>query len=242
MPSNDDFTSVRSEGGLLPPDLLRRIVAGDQELGGLSPKDYALPATDRLGEAAARVWARAKAYWAAFRASVQDLPPSETGVTETREQWLRPLLRDLGYRELEFRSAAEVIGERRYLISHRSGPVAVHLVSTLQDLDRSAPSASGERRMSPHALVQEYLNVSDALYGIVSNGRLLRLLRDNASITRQAYVELTWNPCSRAGCTPTSCFSTWCCTAPACPSPTLRGASAGWSSGERKRKLKAHVP
>ncbi|MBI4506368.1 MAG: N-6 DNA methylase, partial [Chloroflexi bacterium] len=184
-----EFTTARSEGGLLPPDLLQRIVGNDPELGGLAPKDYGLAATDRLGEAAARAWAKVKAYWAAFRAATADLPAAESGVTQTRQQWLLPLLRELGYGEAEYRAGAEIVGERRYLISHRAGPVPVHVESFRQDLDRAAPAASGQRRMSPHALLQEYLNVSEATYGLVSNGLRLRLLRDNASLTRQAYVE-----------------------------------------------------
>ena len=46
-------------------------------------------------------------------------------------------------------------------------------------------------RASPHSLVQEFLNRSPGhLWGFVSNGLRLRILRDNASLTRQAYVEL----------------------------------------------------
>ncbi|MBI4321320.1 MAG: N-6 DNA methylase [Chloroflexi bacterium] len=185
-----EFVTVRSEGGLLPPDLLQRIVGGDRDLDGFQPQEYGLAATDRLGEAAARAWARAKTYWAAFRAATEGLPDSETGVTQTREQWLLPLLRELGYRDVEYRAAAESIGERRYSLSHRSESLPLHLVSFRQSLDRAAPAAAGQRRMSPHALLQEYLNVSDASYGIVSNGLQLRLLRDSASLTRLAYVEL----------------------------------------------------
>jgi hypothetical protein len=44
--------------------------------------------------------------------------------------------------------------------------------------------------MSPHGLVQELLNRSEErLWGFVSNGLTLRVLRDNVSLTRQAYVE-----------------------------------------------------
>ncbi|MBY0482596.1 MAG: restriction endonuclease [Chitinophagaceae bacterium] len=44
-------------------------------------------------------------------------------------------------------------------------------------------------RVSPHAMVQEYLNYSEHLYGMVTNGRQLRLLRDASRITRLSYVE-----------------------------------------------------
>src|SRR5438309_340793 len=91
------FPSVRSEGGLLPPDLLLRISEGDAELGGLSPKDYGLGERDRLGDAMARDWQRGRAYWAAFLAATDGLPDSASGVTETRDQWVLPLLRLLGF-------------------------------------------------------------------------------------------------------------------------------------------------
>ena len=56
------FPTMRSEGGLLPPDLLLRISEGDTELGGLSPKDYGLSERDRLGDAIARDWQSVRAY------------------------------------------------------------------------------------------------------------------------------------------------------------------------------------
>ena len=66
----------------------------------------------------------------------------------------------------------------------------VHLVGARVPIDRRTPGAVGAARTSPHGLVQEFLNRSDRhLWAIVSNGRLLRLLRDNASLTRTAFVE-----------------------------------------------------
>jgi hypothetical protein len=53
-----EFTTARSEGGLLPPDLLQRIAAGDSDPGGLAAADYGFPAGERLGEVVARAWAR----------------------------------------------------------------------------------------------------------------------------------------------------------------------------------------
>ncbi|HZK67106.1 MAG TPA: N-6 DNA methylase, partial [Chloroflexota bacterium] len=192
--SNSAFPTVRSEGGLLPPDLLTRIVAGDSDLGGMSPQDFGLAPTDRLGEAISRAWGRVKAYWSALQASREGLPEADTGVTETREQWVLPLLRELGYGRLEHRAAAEEIEGRRYLISHRSASgkavVPVHVVSFRQDLDHSRREAGTDGvRLSPHSLVQEYLNRGGSLLGIVTNGLQLRLLRDNHSLTRMAFVE-----------------------------------------------------
>src|SRR5689334_9421135 len=35
-----EFQTIRSEGGLLPPDLLRRIVDPASKVGGVEPTDY----------------------------------------------------------------------------------------------------------------------------------------------------------------------------------------------------------
>jgi hypothetical protein len=184
-----EFTTARSVGGLLPPDVLQAVIANDREMGGLAPTDYGLPPAERVGEAAARAWAKAKNHWASFRSSTEDLPASESGVTQTRDQWLLPLLRDLGFAPT-FGAQPEAGGTRRYSVSHRDGPVPLHLLSFRQSLDHGATAASGQRRAAPHAVLQDYLNTAeDELYGVVSNGHLLRLLRKNASLTRQAYLE-----------------------------------------------------
>jgi hypothetical protein len=43
--------------------------------------------------------------------------------------------------------------------------------------------------MSAHAIVQEYLNLSEQLYGLVTNGRVLRLLRDSSRLIKLSYIE-----------------------------------------------------
>jgi hypothetical protein len=53
------------------------------------------------------------------------------------------------------------------------------------------PETAKTRRRSPFMLAQEALNASDASqWAIVSNGLTLRILRDNASLTRPAYIEV----------------------------------------------------
>jgi hypothetical protein len=36
------FTTIRTEGAILPADLLQRVASGDKELGGLKPAGYHL--------------------------------------------------------------------------------------------------------------------------------------------------------------------------------------------------------
>jgi hypothetical protein len=83
-----------------------------------------------------------------------------------------------------------VIGGKNYPISHRAGSgeesPPVQIEGFRIDLDRRPEG----RRLSPQALVQEYLNNSDShLWGIVSNGFLLRLLRDTSRTSRPSYLE-----------------------------------------------------
>ncbi|MDP9438256.1 MAG: N-6 DNA methylase [Actinomycetota bacterium] len=146
-----------------------------------------------MNEVTARAWERVKAYWAAFRAGTESLGIGETGITETRELWLLPLFRELGYGRLVYRQTVEEIDGHRYAISHQAGDGGdappVHLVSLKQELDRPAGATAGQPRTSPHGVLQEYLSRTEHLWGIVANGKRLRLLRDNQSLSRAAYIE-----------------------------------------------------
>ncbi|HMM35414.1 MAG TPA: type II DNA modification enzyme, partial [Thermoanaerobaculia bacterium] len=187
--SQTGFAALQTEGAILPADLLRRIAEGDSSLGGLDPASYHLPAGERLSEAVSRSWSRLQGSWAAFKAAGERLPEADAGTSLTRERWLLPLFQELGYGRLT-PSKPITIGEKSYGVSHGWQHSPLHLVSFRLDLDKRQPGAAGASRSSPHSLVQELLNRSEEhLWGIVSNGRQLRLLRDNASLSRQAFVE-----------------------------------------------------
>jgi hypothetical protein len=181
------FTTIRSEGALLPPELLARIADGDKDLGGLAPTDYHLGQTERLGEAISRSWNRLVGVWASFERSLDGFTPNEPGTGATRERWLAPLFQELEFGRLQVAKARAIEGTD-YPISHEWGEVPIHLVGAGVELERRTKGVAGAAKMSPHALVQDYLNRTESLWGIVSNGRELRLLRDNISFTRQAYL------------------------------------------------------
>lgn len=184
------FNNIRTEGAILPAELLQRIVSGDSTLEGLKSTDYHLSPSERLNEAATRSWNRLIGVWQTYREILIQLPEESIGTTETRERWLLPLFQELGYGRLQTQKSIE-IEDKSYPISHKaSEPVAIHLVSFKWDLDKRNPIAKGETKLSPHSLMQEFLNRSeDHLWGILSNGLKLRILRDNISLTRAAYVE-----------------------------------------------------
>jgi hypothetical protein len=126
-----------------------------------------------------------RAQWEAYQRRLTY--SKENSTTLTREAWVIPLLERLDF-TLEFQRRAAILGNDTFAFSHRAGddPEAppVHIIAHDQRLDQR-----GEARRSPHALVQEYLNRADALWGLVTNGDKLRLLRDTARLARPTYVE-----------------------------------------------------
>ena len=183
------FTTIRTEGGLLPADLLSRVAAQDKDLPGVRPADYHLVQGELIGERVTRSWNRLTGAWKAFTSALAALPETDAGTTLTRERWLLPLFEELGYGRLQTSRAEEIDG-RSYAISHEWGHAPIHLVSARIKLDQRAAGVKGAAVSSPHSLVQEFLNRSEGhLWAFVSNGLSLRVLRDNASLTRQAYVE-----------------------------------------------------
>lgn len=187
--SKNEFQTIHSEGGLLPPDLLRRVVDPKANLAGTKPEDYGLPQGERLNEAITQSWNRMRRHWAEFRAAAANLPENEPGTGLTNDKWSVPLLRELGFGLLPTSAGPEING-RTYAINRFFGPTAVHLVGCGLSLDRRAAGVRGAAATNPHGLVQEFLNRSPShLWAVVSNGLRFRVLRDNQALSRQSYLE-----------------------------------------------------
>ncbi len=180
--------AVRIEGGLFAPDLVDQLLA--EELPGQKPRDFDLGGRRSLTDEIAAAFADARALWRVFQHRLERLSEEDLGTTVTRDAWVIPFLGLLGY-ELRYNRRAYVVGGMTFAISHRAGEPEdappVHIVGVRQELGRLAPS--GRPRLAPHSLVQEFLNRTEALWGLVSNGKVLRLLRDSTYIRRQCYVE-----------------------------------------------------
>ncbi|MBI4474145.1 MAG: hypothetical protein HY646_15855 [Acidobacteria bacterium] len=180
-----NYPSIRIEGAILSPDILDRL----DEAHGQRPSDFGLDNTAKVKDEIARAWADAQDYWRIFQRKIEALKPGATATTETRNNWMVPLLGLLGY-QLDYQQRGIELNDRNYPLSHRAtnrANTCVHIVgySEPAGLDRKAEKT----RMSAHGMVQEYLNLSDELYGVVTNGRLLRLLRDSSRLVKLTYLE-----------------------------------------------------
>ena len=183
-----NYPAIRMEGGILSPDLLERL----DDIAGQRPADFGLDSGTKVKDEIARAWADAQDYWRIFQRKLESLKPEAVATTETRQQWIGPLLSLLGY-QLEYQREGTVIGEKNYPSSHRitnRANTVTHVIGYRDPagLDRKPERTIGPR-MSAHALVQEFLNLSDQLYGIVTNGRVLRLLRDSSRLVKLTYLE-----------------------------------------------------
>ena len=185
------YVAIRSEGGLIPYDLLDKIASEDA--AGQKPGDFGLPKGRRLTDEISRVWADAQSLWSNFkrrRESLGDRDPYGTSITRS---WIGSLLGDvdmLGF-DLKLQTSAVVVNNSTYAISHRSGEgqdaIPVHIEGLKIDLDRRLHT---KLRTSPQAMVQDFLNNNEAtVWGIVTNGLSFRILRNSSRTSRPTYLE-----------------------------------------------------
>ncbi|MEO3847795.1 DNA methyltransferase [Streptomyces sp. B8F3] len=187
--------TVATVGGLLPYDLLIRIKEG-KEPSGAKPADYRLFAKgESVRDAAERSWGYLCGVWAAYQdALARDGADDDTGVHAvglTTERWLLPLFEQLGFGTLAAVPAPGLPAHddtKDFPVSHAWAHLPMHLTGWNVPLDTRTPHVAPQ---APQSMVQEYLNRSGdkALWGVLSNGRQLRLLRESASLTGAAFVE-----------------------------------------------------
>lgn len=179
------------KGNLFSGDLLEDLATRQGQLAN----DFDLSAGIRVSDEASRVFSMARTQWINFRQTTERMHPEQSQVTPTRQLWILPLLSFLGY-ELQFQKAREVVGEHAFYISHRTlnkDQFPVHIIDCRESLDEN-PDSPGQgtsrgNRDSAHVQMQEYLNHTEHLYGIITNGYKLRLLRDHHRLTGLQYLE-----------------------------------------------------
>ncbi len=181
------FVTVTVEGGIFPPDFIEKLATSPEDLPGQKPHEFGV-SDGRLSDEIQNRFSEFKKLWDLFKLRRENREPDKL-LALTRDKWVREVLEAIGYSVLNYQRSPLMAGDTVVSISHLAGEdkhaPPVHIVSYERDLDRRN---AGEPR-SPHSNVQDYLNRSDALWGIVTNGRQWRLLRDSARLSRPTYVE-----------------------------------------------------
>ena len=182
-----NYPSIRIEGAILSPDILGQI----EELPGQRSSDFDLNAGTKVKDEIARSWADAQDYWRIFQRKLDTVKEGSNATTETRNFWMVPLMGLLRY-DIEYQSTAPILDGRIFAISHRTtnrADTPVQIIGARDPAGLDKKPANANRRMSAHALVQEFLNLHDQLYGLVTDGHVLRLLRDSSRLVKQSYLE-----------------------------------------------------
>ena len=178
------------EGGLFLPDQLQKATQG--LASAQQDADYRLPKGLKAKDEYSRAFQIACAQWQDF---AQQLERPDIDATQLTTRFVQELLRDAFGYNLSPQTQPQEVDGRHYPVSFLAGNlpilVAPHTLG-LDDADTSmAIEGSGRRRKTPFQAMQELLNASEPLqWGIVSNGRQLRLLRDAASLTRPSFLEI----------------------------------------------------
>jgi hypothetical protein len=181
------FEALAIEGSLLSPEWLSKIAQLAAE--AQSEADYRIPKGLNLRDEIGRYWRIAQAHWKDFAAGLT----ASVDRAALAERFVTALLREsFGFTSLA-RVEAPVLSERRYPLGHAALGLRVPVViaPAASGIDTLSPTFGDEgRRRSAFGLAQEYLNAAEgAVWGIATDGSSLRILRDNASLTRPAWIE-----------------------------------------------------
>ena len=148
--------------------------------------DYSIPKGLTLRDETARYFRIGQALFRELHASSF---PARHKTIEFTEQLLRAVF---GFSDVQIVQGAKVRDERNFSVTLETlgGRVPVVVVPPSDGLDQASNSLSLDRRRSAASALQDWLNADEnSMWGLCTNGESLRLLRDNESLTRPAYLE-----------------------------------------------------
>lgn len=189
-----DYTSIHIYGHLLSDDILHEIET-DSSMQGNREQDFNLDVS--LTAKVDNAWSSLRNDWKLFaeRNTLRD-PYGTKSVRRLMERFFS----SLDY-QLDFQPAQIEAGERRFDIPYvcpELGQMPIIIVgdktgdATLDTLDKCTldQRVKGERRQkSPHATMLDYLNSTEHVYGIVTNGQVLRVIRNTGQLVKLTYIE-----------------------------------------------------
>ncbi|MEQ8416561.1 MAG: DUF433 domain-containing protein [Imperialibacter sp.] len=181
-----NYSAITIRGNILSYEQLEKIQNAEAVYQSASNFGFAKGTNlrDKIGTA----WSESKLLWNIYQSKIQALPETETGTSETRKLWMIPFLMELAY-DPDTSKAVEIDG-KSYAISHHDSKRDQFPILIMGHFDKLDSKPDGSRlRMSPHALMQEYLNKTEHLYGLVTNGRSIRLIRDSYRLARLSFIE-----------------------------------------------------
>ena len=183
------FQALELKGSLLPASLLEEVSKFNRpkELL-LEAADYGLNRGERLRDRIDAAWVLTKELWEEYT-NLKERAGESTAGLHFGQRFLREVL---DWADVQPCNGWQH-GESAYPITHRAFGGAVPLILRGIDageLDRgSSQFGQDGRKRSAHSCLQECLNADDnANWGVLLSGDRLRLLHDNPSLVKPAYL------------------------------------------------------
>lgn len=189
------YTTINIQGNLISEEILQKIESGEAQ--GQKVTDYGFEPGSNIRSEIEYAWSRIKLDWKHFSDKTQNLPASDPYGTTLSRKWMEQFLSSIGFDLSKTKSGLQGDNNQSYTISHVAenlSQLPVHIVGFIEpnNPDKNTldiKTSGGTSRFSPHATMQEYLNVTEHVYGIAANGLFLRLIRDSGRLIKLTYVE-----------------------------------------------------
>lgn len=189
------YSCINIQGNLISEEILQKIEKA--EASGQLATDFGFEPGTNLRNEIEYAWSRIKLDWKHFSDKSQNLPASDPYGTSLSRKWMEQFLSTLGFNHTKQKTSLTGDNQKTYTISHTSDNLdgmPLHIVgftepSNPEKNTLDIKTSGGTSRLSPHATVQEYLNVTEHVYGFATNGLFLRLIRDSGRLIKLTYVE-----------------------------------------------------
>ena len=195
-----DYTSIHIYGHLLSDDILHNIER-DNTLIGNRDQDFGMDIS--VSSAIDYVWSSLRNDWNFYkeRAGNERLVNKDPYGTRRARDLMERLLQSLGYK-LDRQVANIEVAGTGYDISYTCtnlGNMPFVIIGenittdgSINTLDKCSLDYRAKGNMckkSAHATILEYLNATENVYGIISNGQILRIIRNSGQLVKLTYIE-----------------------------------------------------
>ena len=188
------YTCINIQGNFISEEVIQKVETASADFQKAT--DFGFEPGTNLRDEIEYSWSRIKLDWKHFSEKSDSLPAADQYGTTLARKWMENFFSSIGFDLNKQKEALKGENNQTYTISHASNNngLPAQIVGFYDPLHPEKntldiKSSGGTSRLSPHGTVQEYLNVTEHIYGFATNGMLLRLIRDSGRLVKLTYME-----------------------------------------------------